>query len=107
MLATNRTFIEHHLPLIEPELTGCYVTVGRIGEDSSDAVRVAGAATRGSGGAVRAVGGSGCRAYGCLHGARPHGPARVRAPLVPVESGRDGDCQSDRCRRGSRRDDWL
>jgi RimJ/RimL family protein N-acetyltransferase len=45
------------------------------------------------------VGGSGCRAYGCLHGARPHGPARVRAPLVSAENGRDGDCQGDRCRR--------
>jgi hypothetical protein len=49
------------------------------GEDLSDAMRVAGDAGRGSGGAVRAVGGSGCRAHGCLHGSRSHGPGRIRA----------------------------
>src|SRR6266508_2216489 len=57
-----------------------------IGEDSSDAVRVAGGARRGSGGAVRAVGGSGCRAHGCVHGTRSHGPGRIRAPLVSATS---------------------
>jgi D-alanyl-D-alanine carboxypeptidase (penicillin-binding protein 5/6) len=50
-------------------------------QDSSNAVRVAGGPGRGPGGAVRAVGGSGCRAHGCLHPARSHGPGRVRPPL--------------------------
>jgi hypothetical protein len=36
-------------------------------------------------------GGSGCRAYGCLHGARSQEPGCVRAPLVRAESRRDRD----------------
>jgi RimJ/RimL family protein N-acetyltransferase len=36
------------------------------------------------------VGGSGRRTHGRLYGARPHGPGRIRAPLVEAASRRDG-----------------
>jgi D-alanyl-D-alanine carboxypeptidase (penicillin-binding protein 5/6) len=90
-----------------PEWTGGILRSTRDWQDSSDAVRVAGGAGRGSGGAVRPVGGSGCRAHGCLHGARSHGPGRIRAPLVQAKSRRDGDRQSDRRRRRRRWNYWI
>jgi hypothetical protein len=73
----------------------------------ADAMRLAGAAGQGSRGAVRAVGRSGCRRYGCLHGARSHGPGRIRAPLVSAEGRRDRDEQGHRRRRRRGRNDWV
>src|SRR5215218_5972329 len=68
---------------------------------------VAGGRGRGSAAAVRAVGGSGRRTHGRLHGARPHGLGRIRAPLVEATSRRDGARQGHRRRRRRRRNDRV